>query len=351
MSVLLDANTKILVQGITGTTGRLFAERMKAGGTPVVGGVTPGKGGSRGRRPAGVRLDARGGRCDRRQRRAELHRPGVTSSTACSRSSMPASRWRCSTSRTSRSTTRSGCAPTRRPAAPHPRPNSAGVVSPGLANMADLNDANLRPGRIGIVSKSGTLTYEIIEELHQVGLGESTVVCLGGDRVVGTRYDDVLRLFEADPDTDLVVVIGEPGGGLDTRRRRWRRRCARRSSPTSPARAARRTRAWAMPAPSSATTCAAGRRARWRLRGGGHSGRRPRHRHRRARDAHARAGASATRAKELNPGIAERHTSMTRKAFDFSAIDRRTVLTMAPAWRRRRCSACLRCRTRPAIRK
>jgi succinyl-CoA synthetase alpha subunit len=92
-------------------------------------------------------------------------------------------------------------------------PNSAGAVTPGQANVADLNDANLRPGRVGIVSKSGTLTYEVIDEIHRHGYGESTVVCLGGDRVIGTDYVDVLKLFEADPDTDLVVLIGEPGGG------------------------------------------------------------------------------------------------------------------------------------------
>ena len=98
--------------------------------------------------------------------------------------------------------------------------------------MSDLNDANMRPGRIGIVSKSGTLTYEVIEELHRHGLGESTVVCLGGDRVIGTHYVDVLRLFEDDPDTDLVVLIGEPGGGLEY--------AGRRSMPADDAHARRR---------------------------------------------------------------------------------------------------------------
>jgi succinyl-CoA synthetase alpha subunit len=94
-------------------------------------------------------------------------------------------------------------------------PNSAGVVSPGRGNMSDLNDANLRPGRVGIVSKSGTLTYEVVDELHRYGLGESTVVCLGGDRVIGTGYAEVLRRFEQDPETDIVVLLGEPGGGLE----------------------------------------------------------------------------------------------------------------------------------------
>ena len=94
-------------------------------------------------------------------------------------------------------------------------PNSAGAASPGRANLSDLNDNNMRPGRIGIVSKSGTLTYEVIDELHRHGHGESTVVCLGGDRVIGTHYVDVLRLFEDDSDTDLIILIGEPGGGLE----------------------------------------------------------------------------------------------------------------------------------------
>ena len=144
-------------------------------------------------------------------------------------------------------------------------PNSAGVVSPGRANMSDLNDANMRPGRIGIVSKSGTLTYEVIDELHRHGLGRVD----GG--LPRRRPRDRHRLRRR-----AAPVRGRPGHrprGRDRRARRrprvprgsaGRRGCARRSWPTSPARAARRTHAWATPAPSSATTSAAGRRARWR---------------------------------------------------------------------------------------
>ena len=94
-------------------------------------------------------------------------------------------------------------------------PNSAGVISPGKANLADLNDAMVRPGRVGIVSKGGTLTYEVIEDLQKSGIGTSSVVCLGGDPVIGTTYADVLPLFDADAETDLIVLIGEPGGGLE----------------------------------------------------------------------------------------------------------------------------------------
>ena len=215
MSILVNSKTRILVQGITGTTGRLFAERMKARGTPIVGGVTPGKGGTQ---VAGLpvfdtmreAVAATGGDAvlcciapdyivdglyeivDARIPLAVLYIENIPVHDAIKM---------CSYAK-ARGTRVLG-------------PNSAGVVSPGQANMADLNDANLRAGRIGIVSKSGTLTYEVIDEIRQHGYGESTVVCLGGDRVIGTNYVEVLRLFEDDPDTDLVFLIGEPGGGLE----------------------------------------------------------------------------------------------------------------------------------------
>lgn len=215
MSILVNSKTKILVQGITGQTGRLFAERMVAGGTSVVGGVTPGKGGAL---VAGLPV-------------FDTMREAVAATGADAVLSCIAPNYvvdglyevvdagialavlyienipvhdaikMCAYAK-ARGTRILG-------------PNSAGAVSPGRANMADLNDANLRPGRVGIVSKSGTLTYEVIDEIHQHGFGESTVVCLGGDRVIGTGYVDVLRLFEDDPETDLVILIGEPGGGLE----------------------------------------------------------------------------------------------------------------------------------------
>jgi succinyl-CoA synthetase alpha subunit len=215
MSVLVDSRSRILVQGITGQTGRLFAEKMVAGGTPLVGGVTPGKGGSV---VAGVPVFD--------SMREAVQATGANAVLCCI---VPAfvldgmyevvdagiplavlyienipvhDAIRMRAYAEARGTRLLG-------------PNSAGAVSPGRANLSDLNDANLRPGRIGIVSKSGTLTYEVIDELHRHGLGESTVVCLGGDRVIGTDYVDVLRLFEDDPETDLVVLVGEPGGGLE----------------------------------------------------------------------------------------------------------------------------------------
>jgi len=215
MSVLAGAHTRVLVQGATGQTGRLFMERMKAGGTPVVGGVTPGKGGSE---VAGLPVFD-----SMREAVAATGADAVFSCIAPAHvvdglfevvdagialivlyiENIPVhDAIRMLAYAKARGTRVLG-------------PNSAGVVSPGQANLSDLNDANVRPGPIGIVSKSGTLTYEVIDELNRHGLGQSSVVCLGGDRVVGTHYAEVLDLFEADAATGLVVLVGEPGGGLE----------------------------------------------------------------------------------------------------------------------------------------
>lgn len=215
MTILVDSKSKILVQGITGTTGKLFAEKMVAGGTPIVGGVTPGKGGSmvagvpvfNSMREAVTATGADAVLCCIAPNFVldgmyEVVEAGIPLAVLYIENIPVHDAIRMCAYAKARGTRLLG-------------PNSAGVVSPGRANMSDLNDANLRPGRVGIVSKSGTLTYEVIDELHRHGLGESTVVCLGGDRVIGTDYVDVLQLFEDDAQTDLVVLVGEPGGGLE----------------------------------------------------------------------------------------------------------------------------------------
>lgn len=215
MSILVDKNTRVLIQGITGRTGQLYVERMLAGGTAVVGGVTPGKGGATvhglpvfdsireavaatGATSAlscvgpGHAVDALIEAVDGGVRLAVVYIENIPVHDAILMRAYA-----------------------RAKGAHLLGPNSAGVVTPGACNLSDLNDANLKLGPVGIVSKSGTLTYEIISALKERGLGVSTVVCLGGDRVIGTTYTDILPLFEEDPATELVVLIGEPGGGLE----------------------------------------------------------------------------------------------------------------------------------------
>lgn len=215
MSILVDHDTRVLIQGITGRTGQLYAERMLAGGTRVVGGVTPGKGGSN---VSGVPV-------------FDSVREAVTATSATAAMSCvgPAHATDALIEAAEAGLELSVVYIENIPvhdailmrAYAKARglhmlgPNSAGVVSPRGCNLSDLNDANLDRGRVGIVSKSGTMTYEVISELRDRGLGVSTVVCLGGDRVIGTTYTDILPMFEDDAETDAVVVIGEPGGGLE----------------------------------------------------------------------------------------------------------------------------------------
>jgi len=215
MAILIDANSRILIQGITGPTGRAYAERMAASGTPLVGGVAPGRGGQT---VAGVpvfdsvedAVSATGADAALSAVRTALASGATLEALAAGIRTLvvytenvplhDAIRMR---------------AYARARGARLLGPNSAGVITPGQANLSDINDANVLTGRIGIVSKSGTLTYEVIEDLQASGLGESSIVCLGGDPVIGTTYADILPLFEADPHTDLVVLIGEPGGRLE----------------------------------------------------------------------------------------------------------------------------------------
>jgi succinyl-CoA synthetase alpha subunit len=215
LAIIVAENSRILIQGITGPTGRAYAQRMVANGTPLVGGVAPGR---QGQSVAGVpvfdnvedAVAATGADAMLSAVRSSLALGAALEALSAGIRTLvvytenvplhDAIRMR---------------AYARARGARLLGPNSAGVVSPGKANLADLNDRNLRPGRIGIVSKSGTLTYEVIDDLQARGFGESSVVCLGGDPVIGTSYADVLPLFEADAETDLVVLIGEPGGRLE----------------------------------------------------------------------------------------------------------------------------------------
>ena len=215
MSILIDRNSRILIQGITGATGRSYARRMLAHGTPLVGGVSPGKGGERvegvpvfnsmqeavrstgadavlSAVPTARALDAV----------FEVVEAGIRLMVLYSENVPVHDAVRMRAFALARGMRLLG-------------PNSAGVISPGKANLADINDLNVVPGRIGIVSKSGTLSYEVIDNLQRRGLGESSVVCLGGDRVLGTGYTDVLALFEQDDETDAIILIGEPGGTLE----------------------------------------------------------------------------------------------------------------------------------------
>jgi succinyl-CoA synthetase alpha subunit len=212
VAILADANSRIVIQGITGYNGRNIASRMRQGHTLLVGGVTPGRAGMEimglpvvdscheavqklGANATFVSVPAPMAReaCE------EAIEAGIRLLVVYTEGVPVADAIQMATFARARGAVLLG-------------PNAAGCVSPGLANVSDMNDANLDPGNVGVVSKSGTLACEVIDGLRAVGLGQSTVVCLGGDAVTATSHRDILQRFEADPGTHCVVLVGEVGG-------------------------------------------------------------------------------------------------------------------------------------------
>jgi succinyl-CoA synthetase alpha subunit len=212
VSILVDDSTKLLVQGITGREGAFHATRNKAYGTQVVAGVTPGKGGQEvdgipvfdtvadaveatGANTAMVFVPPRFA-ADAIYEAADSGVDLVVTITE----GIPAhDMLRVYTHLKRGGQTLLG-------------PNCPGVISPGVASVGIMPTQVFAPGRVGLVSRSGTLTYQISKELALLGIGQSTVVGIGGDPVVGSSFIDVLERFEADPETDLAVMVGEIGG-------------------------------------------------------------------------------------------------------------------------------------------
>jgi succinyl-CoA synthetase alpha subunit len=221
MAIIVDESTRLVVQGLTGSEGRFHGLRNRDYGTQVVAGVTPGKGGQDVEGipifdtvdeavrdvaantalvfvPARFATDAIYEAVD-----AGIH------TVICITEHVPAhDMLRVYTYIRPKGVTLIG-------------PNCPGVLSPGKANVGIIPAQVFRQGNIGLVSRSGTLTYQIGHEVAQRGLGNSTIVGIGGDPVVGSGFVDILAKFEADADTAYVVLVGEIGGDEEEKAARW----------------------------------------------------------------------------------------------------------------------------------
>lgn len=217
MSILLDQNTRVLVQGITGRDGSFHAKQMIDYGTNVVGGVTPGKGGQQ---IHGVPVfDAMDEAVKATQADASViyvpakFAPGAIMDAADAGIKLIVA----ITEGIPVLDMLEVYHEVRRRGITLIGPNCPGLISPGKAKIGIMPGNIHRPGRIGVISRSGTLTYEIVYALTGLGLGQSTCVGIGGDPIVGTGPMDLLPLFEQDPDTDGIVLVGEIGGDEEER--------------------------------------------------------------------------------------------------------------------------------------
>ncbi len=212
MTVLVDRDTRVVVQGITGHQGTTHTRQMKAFGTQVVAGVTPGRGGSE---VEGVPVfDSVQEAVDRTGANAScIFVPAPWAKDALLEAVDAGIRL--STVVTEHIPFHDMLVMYHYAKAKGTRiigPNCPGIASPGKSKVGIIPNVVFRPGRVGIISRSGTLTYEIVNGIKEHGLGQSTCIGLGGDPVVGTSFVDALPFFENDPETDLVVLVGEIGG-------------------------------------------------------------------------------------------------------------------------------------------
>jgi len=212
MSVLVDENTKVFVQAITGQEGSFHTKQMMEYGTQIVGGATPGRGGQDFEGVPVFNTVAEGVAVTGASVSVIFVPPPFAADAIMEAADAGLSLIVCITEGIPVEDMARAYHYIQARSARLIGPNCPGIISPGKCKIGIMPGFIHQPGRVGIISRSGTLTYEAVGQLSERGLGQSTAIGIGGDPIIGTRFVDALALFKDDPETDAVVMIGEIGG-------------------------------------------------------------------------------------------------------------------------------------------
>jgi len=215
MSILVDENTKVVVQGITGNEGLFHTKQMVEYGTKVVAGVTPGKGGQKVEGVPVFNTVADAVKNTGANASAIFVPPAFAGDAILEAADAGISVIVCLTEGIPTLDMMMVRKYLKEKGSNLIGPNTPGIISPGKCKIGVMAGYIHRRGNVGIMSRSGTLTYEVVDQLTKLGIGQSTCIGIGGDQIIGLNYVDLLKLFEKDPETEALIMIGEIGGAAE----------------------------------------------------------------------------------------------------------------------------------------